>query len=137
MTNPIIDKTYFDDVNEEFGDDYVWYVNTGMVVDDLGNQKNTFTKTIIKCSLQPKGNRIQRTQGGVNVETRNYELYCKSIYRINVNDFIYDNNDWLIVNSVQPCDKYGVRQASLSSANPAMYKDLLESVKALNGEVSI
>lgn len=132
--NHIIDPSYFDDCIEQFSFNYDWYHITGLNVDDLGNQKNTFTKFIIKGSLQPRGNRRQMKKEGM-VEVRSYDFYCKSIYRIDTGDFICYNNDWLIVDSVEPYDEYGVRHVTLESANMAIYKDLLEAQKCLSGEI--
>lgn len=132
--NHIIDPSYFDDCIEQFSFDYTWYHITGLDVDDLGNQKNTFLKLTVKGSLQPKGNRRQMKKEGM-IEVRSYDFYCKSIYRIDTGDFICYNNDWLIVDSVEPYDEYGVRHVTLESANMAMYKDLLEAEKCLTGEI--
>lgn len=132
--NHVIDPSYFDDCIEQFSFDYTWYHITGLDVDDLGNQKNTFTKLIIKGSMQPQGNKRTLKKDGM-VEVRNYEFYCKSIYRIDSGDFIDYNNDWLIVTDVEPYDEYGVRKVRLESANPAMYRDLQEAEKCLTGEI--
>lgn len=132
--NHIIDPSYFDDCIEQFSFTYDWYHITGLEVDDLGNQKNTFTKMDIVGSLQPQANNRQSKKEGM-VETRNYNFYCKSIYRIDSGDFICYNNDWLICTSVEPYDEYGVRKVSLESANPTMYRDLMEAEKCLTGEI--
>lgn len=132
--NHVIDPSYFDDCIEQFSFDYTWYHITGLDVDDLGNQKNTFTKLIIKGSMQPQGNKRTLKKDGM-VEVRSYEFYCKSIYRIDSGDFIDYNNDWLIVTDVEPYDEYGVRKVRLESANPAMYRDLQEAEKCLTGEI--
>lgn len=132
--NHIIDPSYFDDAIAQFAFTYDWYHITGMEVDELGNQKNTFTKIQIEGSLQPKVNRRQMKKDGM-VETRPYDFYCKSIYRIDTGDFICYNNDWLIVDSVEPYDEYGVRHVTLESANMSMYKDLLEAQKCISGEI--
>lgn len=134
--NHIIPTDYFDDCIEEFTFYYDWYHVSGMITDDYGNQKNQFTKMTIKGSIQPNTHQIKRdTQG--NIISMSYDFYCKSIYRIGINDFIFYNNDWLICNSVSPYDEYGVRKVSLESANVAQYSDMLEAVKALTGEVIV
>lgn len=132
--NHIVSPSYFDDCIAQFEFTYEWYHITGMDVDDLGNQKNTFTKFDIKGSIQPQTTRRQQKKEGM-IETREYEFYCKSIYRIDCGDFINYNNDWLIVTSVNPYDEYGVRKVSLESANPSMYRDLEEAKKCLTGEI--
>lgn len=134
----MVDKTYgwFDEAIDQFAFVYDWYHITGMVTDDLGNQKNSYTKLRIEASIQPRSNRIQRGKE-INVETREYELYCKARFQIDTGDFINYNNDWLIVNSVQPLNEYGVRQVSLTSANPAMYRDMLKAVELQTGESTL
>lgn len=136
MNNHLIDTSYFDDAIEEFSFDYDWYHVSGQVVDDYGNQKNTFIKLPLRGSLQPKTRTRQMNKEGMT-ETREYDFYCKSIYRIDSGDFINYQNDWLIVTSVSPYDEYGVREVHLESANPAMYRDLQEAIKALSGETII
>lgn len=136
MSEHIISPSYFDDVIEQFSFDYDWYHITGQMIDELGNQKNIFTKLPLRGSLQPGRQSRSMSKEG-NTETRPYDFYCKSIYRIDTGDFIKYHNDWLIVTGIEPYDEYGVRRASLESANPAMYKDLLEAIKALTGEVII
>lgn len=135
-TLPDIPLNYFDDAIDAFAYSYDWYSVTDQIVDEYGNQKNQFTRLTIVGSMQPQGIRVHRTKEVVN-ESRDYKFYCKSTYRINIGDFINYNNDWLIVNSVETYDEYGVRSCSLSSVNPSMYKDLLEAIKALSGEIII
>lgn len=134
--NHIINPSYFDDIIEEFSFEYDWYVITDIVVDELGYQKNKYTLAKIKGSLQPQGMRRNYNKEG-NTTTNGYDFYCKSIYRINIGDFINYNEDYLIVVSVSPYDEYGVRKCTLESANMSQYQDLLEFKKALTGEIIV
>lgn len=134
--NHLIDPSYFDDAIEEFSFDYDWYHIVGMEIDELGNQKHSFEKMTLRGSLQPGSTRRRMDKEGM-VETKPYEFYCKSIYRISSGDFIKFNEEWLIVTSVQMYDEYGVRHVSLESADMALYQDLLEAEKALNGEIIV
>lgn len=133
MSNHVINPNYFDDAVEEFSFDYVWWHVTGQIVDEYGNQKNTFTRLPLRGSLQPHSYSRSLNKEGMT-EVRTYSFYCKSIYRIDSGDFINYQNDWLIVKGVEPYDEYGVRTVELESANPAMYRDLMEAIKALTGE---
>lgn len=133
-SNHIIDPSYFDDAIEAFSFNYEWWHINNMIVDDYGNQKNQFTKLTIVGSLQPQGYNKQFNKEA-NVETRPYNFYCKSIYRIVIGDFIRYNNLWLIVTSVTPLDEYGVRSCSLETTQISQYQDLMEAIKALTGEV--
>lgn len=134
--NHIINTSFFDDVIEEFSFEYEWYALKDVIVDELGYQKNQYTLAKIKGSLQPQGTRRSYNKEGNNT-SNSYEFYCKSIYRINIGDFINYNEDWLIVVSVNPYDEYGVRKCSLESVNMAQYQDLLEFKKALTGELIV
>lgn len=132
-SNHIIDPSYFDDAIEAFSFNYEWWHINNMVVDDYGNQKSEFEKLTIIGSLQPQTYRRELNKEA-NVETKQYNFYCKSIYRIGVGDFIHYDNNWLIVRGVTPLDEYGVRSAELESTTISQYQDLTEAVKALTGE---
>lgn len=132
--NHIIDPSYFDDVIEQFAFDYVWLHNKGLEVDELGNQKNTYEELQIRGSLQPQNYRREMNKEG-NTESRPYQFYCKSIYRIDVNDVIVYKNTYLMVNAVAPYDEYGVRRVDLESIDIAQYRDLQDAIKCLTGEV--
>lgn len=134
MNYHVIDPSYFDDAIAQFAVEYDWWHVTGQVVDDYGYQKNTFSKLPLIGSLQPQSYRRIPNKEGVT-EIKPYDFYCKSIYRIEVGDFINYKNEWLIVTAIYPYDEYGVRKADLQSVNMASYKDLTEAVKAQTGEI--
>lgn len=132
--NHIIDPSYFDDAIEQFAFDYVWMHCKGLEVDELGNQKNTYEQLPLRGSLQPRNYQRSMNKEG-NTESRPFDFYCKSIYRIDVNDFIVYQNIYLMVDSVEPYDEYGVRHVTLESVDIAQYRDLQDAVKCLTGEV--
>lgn len=134
--NHLVDPTYFFDAIEEFAFDYDMYVEKGKEVDERGRIKKSFMKTTIRGSLQSQGTTINRSKQG-NYEEMQYNFYCKSLYRINIGDFIFYKNRWLIVNSVQDYDEWGCRSASLSMVNLNNYKDFMEWLKYQEGEVII
>lgn len=129
----VIDPTYFFEAVEEFALDCDWYYESDMVIDELGMKHTQFVKDVIRGSLQSKGTSLNQKKEG-NTETMKYEFYCMSKYRIKIGDFIFYKNRWLHTDFVQDYDEWGVRRADLTMVNLNNYKDLLESVKYLNGE---
>ena len=131
--NHVIDPTFFWDAIEEFSFDYTIYINTSKTVDEYGRRKLGYTKEIIRGSLQSQGSRVNRSKSG-NTDTKSYEFYCKSLYRINKNDVIEYNNDYFIVVGIQDYDEYGVRSASLNQIQLTAYRDLADYVNYLKGD---
>lgn len=132
-TNHLIDPTYFYEAIEEFAFDYDMYVADKKSVDERGRIVRTFLKTTIRGSLQSQGTSINRSKEG-NTESMSYNFYCKSLYRININDFIYYKGRWLICNSVQDYDEWGVREATLNMVNLNNYKDFKEWLNYIEGK---
>ena len=130
--NHVIDPTYFYDAIEWFAFNYDWYVVSDTGLDDLGRRINTFQKMTIRGSLQPQGTSLNQSTAG-NTENLKYEFYCKSLYRINIGDFIFYKNRWLHVDGVHDYDEWGVRQASLTMINLNDYHDFQEYLSYLNG----
>lgn len=133
MRNHIIDPTYFFDAIEEFSFNYEWFPIIKKELNDYGRYVDKFDKKIIRGSLQSKGEKIIRSKTG-NIREHIYEFYCKSLYRINIGDFILYNNKWLIVTDVQGYDEYGVREATLKMVELTSSKDLYEYIRFLNGD---
>lgn len=131
--NHLIDPTYFYDAIEEFAFDYDIYVCTGKTVNDLGKRVLTYELKTIRGSLQSTGNQISRDKTG-STNDKGYNFYCKSLYRIDINDVIAYKDNYYIVNSVHDYDEWGVRDASLSLINLTTYRDLAAYVKYINGE---
>lgn len=133
MINHVIDPSYFYDAIEQFAFDYDIYVQTEKDdIDDYGNAKYTFSKETIRGSLQPHGSRQVQKKEGNSVESE-FKFYCKSLYRINIGDVIFHNNEWLRCYDSQNYDEYGVREASLRSVTLSKYRDLADYVNYLNG----
>lgn len=130
--NHIIDPTYFYDAIEEFSFNYDWYVITNKGIDEWGRETTEFTKKIIRGSLQTQGNSIVLSKNG-NHQQNDYNFYCKSLYRINIGDFIFYKETWLHVNNVHEYDEYGVRECTLKMVNLNNYRDLKEYVDFLEG----
>lgn len=133
MNNHVIDPTYFYDAIEEFAFDYNLYVNTGKKIDEYGKRVLTYSCEPIRGSLQSQGSTVNRSKDG-NTDTKIYNFYCKSLYRISKNDILEYKNEFYIVTFVQDYDEYGVRNAQLHNIQLTNYRDLAAYVKYLKGE---
>lgn len=131
--NHVIDPTYFYDAIEEFSFDYDIYINIGKTIDDLGRRVLQYEKQIIRGSLQSDGSEIHRDKSGTT-STHGYRFYCKSLYRININDVLEYKGNYYIVNKIRDYDEYGVRSATLSMIQLAGYRDLADYIKYLEGD---
>ena len=133
MQNHVIDPTYFYDCIEEFSFDYNIYVVEKKEIDASGNVKRTYSKNVIRGSLQSQGVELRQSKDGNTKEMR-YNFYCKSLYRIDIGDIIEYKNRYLRVESVKDFDEYGVRECSLLMVQLTQYRDLADYVKYLQGE---
>lgn len=134
MQNHVIDPTYFYQAIEWFSFNYTIYVLSDKhEVDDYGKRKLVYSKQTIRGSLQSQGTNVSRSKTG-NTETRQYNFYCKSLYRINIGDVIEYKNNYFICTFVQDYDEYGVRNATLNMINLSSYRDLADYIKYLDGE---
>ena len=131
--NHLVDPTFFYDAIENFSFDYNLYVNTGKSVDEYGRRVLAYTHQIVRGSLQSRGSTINRSKSG-NTDSKTYNFYCKSLYRINKNDILEYKNEYFIVNSVQDYDEYGVREATLETINLTAYRDLADYIDYLKGD---
>lgn len=133
MQNHVIDPTFFYDAIEQFAFNYEWYVYDGIKVDDMFRQVKTYSKHIIRGSLQPEKSNLNLSNTG-NTVKKTYNFYCKSLYRINIGDFIFYNNRFLHVDGLMDYDEYGVRSCTLTMINLNDYKDFNDYLKYLNGD---
>lgn len=131
--NHVIDPAYFYDALAEFSFNYCAYVVGDRKIDDLGNVVNTYTKQIVRGSLQSKGSSINRSKQG-NTQNWEYSFYCKSRYRLNIGDFIYYKDKLLIITDVNDYDEWGVRSCSLKMTQLNAHRDLAEFIKYKEGE---
>ena len=133
MQNHVIDPTYFYDCIEEFSFNYNIYVVEKKEIDASGNVKRTYSKNVIRGSLQSQGVELRQSKDGNTKEMR-YNFYCKSLYRIDIGDIIEYKNRYLRVESVKDFDEYGVRECSLLMVQLTQYRDLADYIKYLQGE---
>lgn len=133
MQNHVIDPTYFYDCIEEFSFNYNIYVVEKKEIDASGNVKRTYSKNLIRGSLQSQGVELRQSKDGNTKEMR-YNFYCKSLYRIDIGDIIEYKNRYLRVESVKDFDEYGVRECSLLMVQLTKYRDLADYIKYLRGE---
>lgn len=131
--NHLIDPTWFYDAIEHFAFNYEWFASTGIRTDDHFKQLTTFDRRIIRGSLQTKGVSIELNTFG-DRNNMSYEFYCKSLYRINVGDFILYKHRYLHVEKVFDYDEFGVRSAELKMVNLSDYQDFKEYLEYLEGE---
>lgn len=136
MQNHVIDPTFFYDAIELFAFNYNWYVVKDYEIDDMGRRITKFDSQIIRGSLQPRTSSLNLNLSGNSTELK-YDFYCKSLYRINIGDFIFYKNRFLHVDGVSDYDEWGVRSASLTMVNLSDYKDLEEYVKYLEGDIIV
>lgn len=134
--NHLIDPHYFYDAIEEFAFDYDIYVQTSETTDEYFKKKYSYEKKTIRGSLQTQGLSLNQSKTG-NTMTNEYNFYCKSLYRIDIGDFIFYKNTWLRCDSVHEYDEWGVREAHLTMVQLTAYADLAEYVKYINGEIIV
>lgn len=134
--NHLIDPTYFYSAIEEFAFDYDIYVATDEKQDEYFRTVHSFEKRTIRGSLQTQGLSLKQNKSG-NLHENEYNFYCKSLYRINIGDFIFYKGQWLYVDSVHEYDEWGVREAHLTMVQLSSYKDLEEYVKYINGDIIV
>lgn len=134
--NHVIDPTFFFDSIEEFSFDYDIYIVLESDLDDSGRERLTFNKQTIRGSLQSDGTTLSQSFEG-NVTKMSYNFYCKSLYRINIGDVIFYNGHYLRCDSVHDFDEFGVRSCTLQKIQLALYRDLRDYVKYLEGVKTI
>lgn len=138
LQNHVIDPTFFYDAILEFAFDYDWYVLTGYDLDDMKRRVAKFDHLIINGSLQPQSGNIDFRESG-NTHNLKYNFYCKSLYRIDLGDFIYDKKKkrYLHVDEKHDYDEWGVRRVTLTMVNLTDYRDFEAYLKYLNGEMPV
>lgn len=130
--NHVIDPTYFYDAIEEFSFNYTLYVVTGKTINAAGKTVTTYTTKTVRGSLQSKGKHLSQSIEG-NTVTIDYDFYCKSLYRIDIGDIMVYKNNYLMVDSVQDYDEYGVRSCTLQQIQLTAYRDLADYIAYLEG----
>lgn len=131
--NHLIDPTYFYDIIEEFAFDYDLFVKSDRKMDEYHRYIYSYEKKTIRGSLQTQGLTLNQKSTG-NTTNTTFKFYCKSLYRINIDDFIFYKGQRLHVNGVHEYDEWGVREADLTAVELTAYRDLNEYVKYINGE---
>ena len=134
--NHLIDPSYFYDAIEQFAFDYDIFIQTAETTDEFYRKKYSYEKKTIRGSLQTQGLSLSQSKTG-NIQTNEYSFYCKSLYRINIGDFVFYKGQWLHVDSVHEYDEWGVREAHLTMVQLSSYRDLEEYVKYINGDIIV
>lgn len=125
MNNHVLNPTFFYPAIELFSFNYTAFIKNGQTLDEEGNRHDRFQQVTIRGSLQSQGSRKQYKTDGNSYE-KSYRFYCKSLYRIDKDDFIRYKHQWLKVTDVTDIDEYGCRECSLSEVMITGYKDLDE-----------
>lgn len=135
MNNHVIDPTYFYDCIEEFSFDFNLYVLTeNDDVDEKGYTISKYELQTIRGSLQSTGSSRARSKEG-NTLRKEYDFYCKSLYRIKEDDILeYKNNYYICTDINNDYDEYGVRGARLKLISLTAYRDLADYIKYLEGQ---
>lgn len=132
--NHVIDPTFFYDAIEEFAFNYtIYYKNEGDTLDDYGRAIPNYKKDIIRGSFQTHGNDISRNISKGNTQSERVSFYCKSLYRIHINDIVERYGNYYIVNSIHNYDEWGVREATLSVMTIQENRDFQEWLKYQTG----
>ena len=134
--NHLIDPSYFYDAIEQFAFDYDIFIQIAETTDEFYRKKYSYEKKTIRGSLQTQGLSLSQSKTG-NIQTNEYSFYCKSLYRINIGDFIFYKGQWLHVDSVHEYDEWGVREAHLTMVQLSSYRDLEEYIKYINGDIIV
>lgn len=129
----IIPPTFFWPGISIFEADYDCYIKTGVDIDALGNRHDTYTKQTIKCSLQRQVRTKEQDTTGNKVPQR-CNFYCKSIFRLDIDDYIFADGQYFIVKEMQPYDEYGCREGVVERVDIRNNKDLMEYIKYLEGD---
>lgn len=132
----VIDPTYFYDALAMFSFPFDWYIEKDVFTDEYGYRRKKYEKATIIGSLQSQGKQLTQSTRG-NTYSWRYDFYCKSLYRIDVGDFIVYKHKLLHVDGVRDYDEWGVRSCTMTMVSLTAYKDLSEYIKYLTGETAI
>ena len=130
--NHVIDPKFFYPAIEIFSFNYDIYNRDSFTIDDYGNRIDHYTKRTIRGSIQSQGKREVQNEQGNTIEMT-YKFYCKSLYRIDIHDYIEYKHKALRVDEVQDIDEYGCRECSLTEVDISAYKDLAEYLNYIQG----
>lgn len=132
--NHVIDPTFFYDAINEFAFDYNLYVLIANdEIDEAGYTISRYELQTINGSLQSTGSSRNRSKDG-NTISKEYDFYCKSLYRIKEDDILeYKNNYYICTAINNDYDEWGVRSARLKLTSLTTHRDLADYIKYLEG----
>lgn len=132
--NHLIDPTFFYDAIEEFAFDYDLYrLDKTTKYDEEGKAINSWQHCVIRGSFQRHDLSKSRSKTG-SIQSQTADFYCKSLYRINLDDILEYQNTYYIVTDVSNYDEFGVRSCSLKMIELTKYRDLRDYIMYLRGE---
>lgn len=136
MQHHFIDPYFFLEALLEFATEFDWYPLINYEVDDMGRRIAKFDHQKIVGSLQPQTSSINFSTSG-NTHSLKYRFYCMSKYRINLGDFIYYHDRYLMVDGIQEYDEAGVRECELTMINLSDYRDFEDYINYINGTKTV
>ncbi len=98
----------FDDIIEEFSEDYKAYIVTDIEAKEDGTRKYTYKEVTVHGSLQTEGRtRVFNKSGGNTIEHK-YALYTNDRNMLNEGDYVIDrNSNALIITGLDPWEVEG------------------------------
>lgn len=98
----------FDDIIEEFSEDYKAYIVTNIDTREDGTRKYTYREVTMSGSLQTEGRVRVFNKSGANTIEHKYALYTNDRNMLNENDYVIDRNgNALIITGLDPWEVEG------------------------------
>lgn len=133
----VIDPTYFWDAIEEFSFNFLLIRVSGKKIDDEGYEVDEYSFESIRGSFQSTGTQLIQSKTG-NTKRKGANFYCKSLYRINIGDIIYDRSNCYRVDELfDDYDEYGVRAARMTMIKLVDFRNLQDYILFLEGHLAV
>lgn len=98
----------FDDIIEEFSEDYKAFIVINKVPKEDGTRKYTYKEVTIRGSLQTEGRSRVFNKSGANVIEHKFALYTNDRNMLNDGDYVIDRNgNALIITGLDPWEVEG------------------------------
>ena len=134
----VMDPWFFWGAIDMFEFPYVWFVKKKQEKDKPGRIVHGYEKKEIRGSLQSQGFTKNFNTSG-NTTSHKYMFYCKAIYQIGIDDYIYYQGNLLHVDgvTVDYTYEYGIRACSLTVVQLIENRNLDDVEKFLEGGISL
>ncbi len=98
----------FDDIIEEFSEDYKAYIVVNITPRDDGTREYTYKEVTMRGSLQTEGRSRVFTKAGANIIEHKFALYTNDRNMLNEGDYVIDRNgNALIITGLDPWEVEG------------------------------